>query len=138
MLSATIVLDTVGIFGEFAAVIITEKDSGLLDHEDSNVSAEIVLPGVLFPLKDTDPPVGTEGVIEVSPTVTVELVATIVPAVDPVLKRDKKDSVPSVVTSFASVTAKDPESDIIETDPPDVTAFAGELKSASDIPSRVQ
>ena len=78
------------------------------------------------------------GVIEVSPTETVELVATIVPEVDTVLKRDKKDSVPSVVESFASVTAKEPESETIETDPPDVTAFAGELKSASDTPSIVQ
>jgi hypothetical protein len=136
------VLDTVGIVGEFAAVIITEKDSGLLDHEDSNVSAEIVLPGVLFPVKDTDPPVGTEGEVEVSPIVTVELVATIVPAVDPDLKRDKKDSEPSVLVSFASVTEKDPESEVILTEPPNVTAFAGELKSelftVPDTPSRVQ
>lgn len=72
---------------------------------------------------------GGGGVREVSPTVTVELVATIVPLVDPVRKRAKNDSVPSVVKSLLKTTAKEPESPVIATDPPADTAFDGELKS---------
>ena len=85
---------------------------------------------------------GGGGVIEVSEIVTVELVATTVPAVDPVRKRAKNDSVPSVVKSFLRVTAKEPELLVIVTDPPADTALAGELKSESlivpDAPARVQ
>jgi hypothetical protein len=65
-----------------------------------------------------------------------------VPAVDPVRKLARNDSAPSVVTSFARITAKEPELLVIVTEPPDVTAFAGELKSAlltvPDTPSSVQ
>jgi hypothetical protein len=82
------------------------------------------------------------GAREVSATVTVELVATTDPAVEVVRKRAKKDSVPSVVTSLARVTVNEPELLVIATEPPDVTAFAGELKSAlltvPDTPSSVQ
>ena len=70
------------------------------------------------------------GVVEVSDTVIVELVATTVPEVDPVRKRAKKDSVPSVVVSLLKVTEKVPELLVIDTEPPAVTALAGELKSA--------
>ena len=45
---------------------------------------------------------------EVSPIVTVELVATIVPEVDPVLTCSWKLSDPSVVVSFANVSTTDP------------------------------
>lgn len=61
--------------------------------------------------------------------VIVALVATIVPDVDPVLSLDLNVSAPSVVASFASVTANEPELFVIVTDPPDVTAFAGDEKS---------
>ena len=60
--------------------------------------------------------------------VIVELVATIGPVVDPVLKLKVNDSVPSVVLSLFSVIACDPELLVIETDPPDI-APAGDAKS---------
>ena len=69
------------------------------------------------------------GVCEVSFIVIVELVLTIGPAVDPVLKLKVKDSAPSVVKSLANVTACDPELFVIATDPPAVTAEAGDEKS---------
>ena len=79
---------------------------------------------------------------DVSATVTVALVATTVPEVDPVRKRAKKDSVPSVVVSLLKVTEKVPELLVIDTEPPAVTALAGELKSAlfivPETPPRVQ
>jgi hypothetical protein len=53
-----------------------------------------------------------------------------VPAVDPVRKLARKDSAPSVVASLLRTTAKDPVLLVIATEPPEVTAFAGELKSA--------
>jgi hypothetical protein len=78
----------------------------------------------------------------VSPTLTVELVATAVPEVETVRKRAKKDSVPSVDESLLKTTAKVPELLVIVTEPPELTAFAGELKSALLMvpvtPSRVQ
>ena len=77
-----------------------------------------------------------------SPIETVELEATVAPEVDPTRRRAKKDSVPSVLESLFNVTEKEPELFVINTDPPEVTAFAGELKSESFIvpetPSRVQ
>ena len=77
-----------------------------------------------------------------SATATVALVATTVPVVDPVRKLARKDSAPSVVASFARITAKEPELLVIVTEPPAVTAIAGELKSAlltvPDTLSRVQ
>ena len=79
---------------------------------------------------------------EVSATVTVALVATTVPVVDPVRKLARKDSVPSVVVSLLKTTAKEPELLVIVTEPPAVTALAGELKSAllmvPDTPSSAQ
>ena len=70
------------------------------------------------------------GVIEVSFIVIVELVATPVPDVDPVLSLALNCSAPSVVASFDKVKTKEPELAVIDTDPPDVTAFAGDEKSA--------
>ncbi len=61
---------------------------------------------------------------------------------DPRRRRAKKDSVPSVLESLFNVTAKEPELFVIDTDPPEVTAFAGELKSelliVPETPSSVQ
>jgi hypothetical protein len=78
----------------------------------------------------------------VSPTETVELEAKVAPEVDPERRRAKKDSVPSVLESLFNVTAKEPELFVIDTDPPEVTAFAGELKSelliVPETPSSVQ
>ena len=61
--------------------------------------------------------VGKTGLSEVSLTVTVELVATIVPEVDPVLTCSWKLSDPSVVPSFANVSATDPEPLLILKEP---------------------
>jgi hypothetical protein len=69
------------------------------------------------------------GVIEVSFIVIVELVATIVPDVDPVLSLALNVSAPSVAASFARVTENDPEPLVIITEPPDETAPAGDEKS---------
>ena len=79
---------------------------------------------------------------DVSATATVALVATTVPVVDPVRKLARKDSAPSVVVSLLKTTAKEPELLVIVTEPPAVTALAGELKSAllmvPDTPSSAQ
>jgi hypothetical protein len=80
--------------------------------------------------------------MELSPTEIVELEATVAPEVDPRRRRAKKDSVPSVLESLFNVTAKEPELSVIDTDPPEVTALAGELKSelliVPETPSSVQ
>ena len=77
-----------------------------------------------------------------SPIETVELEATDAPELDPTRRRAKKDSVPSVLESLLNVTEKEPELFVIDTDPPEVTAFAGELKSelliVPETPSSVQ
>ena len=77
-----------------------------------------------------------------SATETVELEARVAPEVDPERRRTKKDSVPSVLESLFNVTAKEPELFVIDTDPPEVTAFVGELKSelliVPETPSSVQ
>jgi hypothetical protein len=72
----------------------------------------------------------TGGVTEVSLIVIVEEFATTVPVVETVLKLILNVSGPSVVKSAANDKTNDPESADIATDPPDVTALAGELKSA--------
>jgi hypothetical protein len=69
------------------------------------------------------------GESEVSPIVTVELVATIGPDVEPVLNWSWKLSEPSVVTSFASVLEIDPLPEVIVNDPDSVPS----LKSAVPI-----
>ena len=77
-----------------------------------------------------------------SPTEIVELEATVAPEVEVMRRRAKKDSVPSVLESLFNVTAKEPELFVIDTDPPEVTASAGELKSelliVPETPSSVQ
>mgnify|MGYP003331901868 CR=1 FL=1 len=71
------------------------------------------------------------GVIDVSLIVIVAEVALIVPDVETVLMLTLNVSGPSVVKSFANVKENDPKLLVIATEPPALTALAGELKSAS-------
>ena len=51
-------LDSVGVVGERAVLITTLYDVGEPDQPE--VEAVITLPGVLLPVRETDPPEGTD------------------------------------------------------------------------------